>query len=82
MPWLSDDGHENNNYIAGLFILGTAHSNNSFHYLNCFLEQKLTKALFVLSFLKLKFQGKWNLRLGKIKRANSANSLFWGCAQL
>ena len=35
---LADDANENHNYIAGLFILYTAHSDSSFHYLNWFLE--------------------------------------------
>ena len=38
---LVNDANENHNYIACLFILQTAHSGCSFHYLNCFLKQKL-----------------------------------------
>ena len=38
---LGDNANEYHNYIEYLFILQTAHSDSSFHYLNCFLEQKL-----------------------------------------
>ena len=73
---LADDTNENHNYIAYLFISQTADADSSFDYLNYFLEQKFKKSkknkLFVLS---LKLQGNWNWRLGKIKRANSDNSV-------
>ena len=46
---LADDANENHNYIEYLFILWTAHSDNSFHYLNCFLEQNLKNSNLILT---------------------------------
>ena len=46
---LADDANENHNYIEYLFIFWTAHSDSSFHYLNCFLEQNLKKSNLILT---------------------------------
>ena len=46
---LHDDVNKNHNYIEYLFILQTAQSDSSFHYLNCFLEQKLKNSDLILA---------------------------------
>ena len=77
MHQLADDGNENRNYIACLFIFETAIQTalSIISTISLNKSWKIPKTfIFVLSFLKLNFQGNWNLRLGKIKRANSVNS--------
>ena len=47
--WLADDANKHHNYIQYLFILQTAHSDSSFHYLNCVLQQKLKNSNLILA---------------------------------
>ena len=57
---LADDANGNHNCIACLFFLQAAHSDSSFHYLNCFLERKLKnskKSSFCIE-SKVEFSGK------------------------
>ena len=67
----SYDGTENHNYIEYLLILQTAHSDSSFNYLNCFVEQKLKNSNLILAqigselpiFTKIGFWENWLLLL-------------------